>query len=278
MEFGSEFSVKSSTKSNSGSEISWTNLAYNCTINTNDLFSQMLTIKIYDENRITAHTLIGSASVSLKGLANSSILGNNIDLPIEIFCPQNKSVGKISILCGIHKIKEMKDMAIDPGFSRGVLHVNKILGMEIKGGGLFSSSIGELTTYILLSVPLSAPPSLSIPDAHNDPSPFTLTPPSPSLTPTPSLAPDGAGLWTGITGPRTGHTPVWEGLDFKPSVTRSSLGTCVITAECWAKTLGGVGGDKALGYGTAPMITAGQCGYLYVCVCVCMCVYLCMYV
>jgi hypothetical protein len=265
MEFGSEFSVKSTTKTNAGSEISWTNLAYNCTINTNDLFSQMLTIKIYDENRITAHTLIGSASVSLKGLANFLILGHNIDFPVEILCPKNKSVGKIIILCGIHEIKEKKDMIISAGFSRGVLHMNKILGKEIKGGGLFSSSIGELTTYIVLSVPLSAPPSappsLSIPDTHNDLSLTTLSPhsltPSPSLTP--SLAPDGVGLWTGKTGLRTGHTPVWEGLDFKPSVTRSSLSACIITAECWAKSLGGVGGDKALGYGTAPMISAGQC-------------------
>ena len=261
MEFGSEFSVTSATKQNSGSEVSWTNLAYNCTIYTNDLFAQMLIIKIYDENRITAHTLIGSASVSLKGLANSSILGNNIGFPIEIYCPKNKPVGKITILCGIHKIKEVKDMTIDAGFSRGVLHVNKILGMEIKGGGLFSCSIGELTTSIVLSVPLSAPPSLSIPDTHNDPSLTRLsTPsPSPSMSLTPSLAPDGVGLWTGKTGPRTGHIPVWEGLDFKPSVTRSTLSACVITAECWAKTLGGIGGDKALGYGTAAMITAGQC-------------------
>ena len=159
-------------------------------------------------------------------------------------------------------------MTIDPGFSRGVLHVNRILGKEIKGGGLFSSSIGELTTYIVLTVPLSvppsAPPSLSISDNHNDPSLTTLSPPSltPSLILTPSLTPslalDGVGLWTGKTGPRTGHTPVWEGLDFKPPVTRSTLSACVITAECWAKTLGGIGGDKALGYGTAAMITAGK--------------------
>ena len=320
MEFGSEFSVKSSTKPNSGSEIFWDNLSYFCTVNTNDLFSQMLTIKIYDENRIRANTLIGSASTALKGLVNSSLIGNNINFPIEIFCLKNKLVGKVTLLCGLHRNKniEKKELKIDFGFSRGVLHVNKIVGKEIQGGGLFSASIGALTTYIVLSVPLSVPLSVTptIPLSTPTPTPVStpvlspvpfaiplsssilhtndnsssstsLTAPSSiSSSPSPSLITDGVGLWTGKTGPKTGHTPVWENLHFKPSVTRCVLNECVITAECWAKTLGGIGGDKSLGSGTVSMISAGVLVGGCVCACVSMhvyvrmfvCMYVCMYV
>ena len=303
LEFGSEFSAKSSTKSNSGSEIFWDNLAYFCTINnTNDLFYQMLTIKIYDENHLRADTLIGSASISLKGLATSSLIGNNITFPLEIFCLKNKLVGEVTILCGLHKNKniEKKELEIDSGFSRGVLHVNKIVGKEIQGGGLFSASIGDLTTYIVLSVPLSVPLSVTPSSPLSTPTPTPVPIPVPlaiplsasilhtndnsssslttssSMSPSPSLITNGVGLWTGKTGPKTGHTPVWDNLDFKPSVTRSVLNECVITAECWAKTLVGVGGDKSLGSGTVSIISAGACGGGWVCVRVCM--YVCMYV
>ena len=272
----------------------------------------MLTIKIYDENRLRANTFIGSASISLKGLATTSLIGNNINFPIDIFCLKNELVGKVTILCGLHKNKnndiEKKELKNDVGFSRGVFHVNKIVGKEIKGGGggLFSASIGDLTTYIVLSMPLSVTPSIPlstptpipVPTAvpipvplaiplstsilhtnDNDNSSSSLTTSS-SMSPSPSLTPSGVGLWNGKTGPKTGHTPVWDNLDFKPSVTRSALNECVITAECWAKTLGGVGGDKSLGTGTVSMISAGVsmcvCMWMGVCVCVFMC--MCMYV
>lgn len=183
---------------------------------------------------MVAHTLIGSSIFPLKKLAHPDFFGSSHDVPLQLFGPKGILSGRLMLRCGLHSIEEEKEKVIVTlGFEKGVLHVKKIRGREMQGGGLFSASIGELTTYIKLKA-------------------------NPTITngKEVSLIKD-TDAWSGITGPRTGHSPVWDVLDIKVPVTASSLLIEKLTVECWAKTLGGLVGDKLLGLGTISMLPAG---------------------
>ena len=241
VDFGPRFSKKTSTATNSGGEGSWTDLRYRCDVTVEDLFAQPLSVKVFDENHMVAHTLIGSTVFPLKKLAYPEFFGSDHDVPLQLLGPKGILSGRLILRCGLHHVEEEKEKekaVVTQGFEKGVLHVKKIRGREMQGGGLFSASIGELTTYIKLKA------------MH----PNNTT----------NVNNIGEGLvkdtdpWSGITGPRTGHSPVWDVLDIKVPVTASSLLQNKLTVECWARTLGGLVGDKLLGSGTISMLPAGD--------------------
>ena len=240
LEFGSKFSKKTITLQDGGSEGFWSDLRMRCEVSTEDLFSQILSIKAFDENSMNKDSLIGSATLSLKSLASLPLFGTNSEIPVLLYNSKNKPAGKLILLCGMHKVEERKVLKVTPGFTDGVLHVKKINGQEMQGGGLFSRSIGELTTYIVVKVDVPV-------DKIRGAEPLKGV-----------IENGGQGVWTGGTGPKTGHSPVWDVLDLKPYVTASSLAVGTMLVECWAKTLAGLGGDKLLGSGVTAMLPAGH--------------------
>jgi C2 domain len=251
LEFGTKFSKKTMTLQDSGSEGFWADLRMRCEVSQEDLFCEVLTIKAFDENNMTKDSLIGCATLSLKILASLPLFGTNSDVPILLFDSKNKPAGKLILHCGVHRVEEKKKLKVSPGFLHGVLHVKKINGQEMQGGGLFSKSIGELTTYIVVKVDV---PMDKIRGAG----------PLKGVT-----EEGGKSLWTGSTGSKTGHSPVWDVLDLKPYVTAFSLAEGTMLVECWAKTLAGLGGDKLLGSGVAAMLPAGDANDLRQVCCVC---------
>jgi C2 domain len=240
LEFGSKFSKKTVTLQDAGSEGFWSDLRMRCEVSQEDIFSQVLTLQAFDENNMLKDNLIGCATLSLKRLASLPFFGNNSDVPVLLFDSKNKPAGKLILHCGVHRIEEKKELKVSPGFIHGVLHVKKINGQEMQGGRLFSKSIGELTTYIVLKVDV----------------PRDITR---GAAPLKGVTEEGGkSLWTGSTGCKTGHSPVWDVLDLKPYVTASSLVEGTMIVECWAKTLAGLGGDKLLGSGVSTMLPAGN--------------------
>lgn len=238
VDFGPKFSKKTSTASNGGGEGSWIDLRYSCEVTVEDLFTEQLSIKVFDENHLVAHSLIGSTIFPLKKLAYPDLFGKNHDVPLQLLGPKGILSGRLMLKCGIHPVEEEKEkMSVTKGFEKGVLHVMTIKGREMQGGGLFSSSIGELTTYIKLK---TMHPNNTTNGAGDMEPKSGITDP-----------------WSVITGPRTGHSPVWDVLDIKVPVTATSLLVNELTVECWAKTLGGLVGDKLLGSGTISMLPAG---------------------
>lgn len=211
-----------------------------CEVSPEDLFTEMLTIRAFDENNMNKDSMIGSATLSLKQLASLPLFGTTSEIPVILLDSKHKPAGKIILLCGMHPIERKRELKVTQGFTHGVLHVKKINGQEMQGGGLFSRSIGELTTYIALKV-----------DVPGDK--IWGTAPLKGVTDE-----GGKGVWTGSTGSKTGHNPVWDVLDLKPYVTASTLAEGTMLVECWAKVLGGLGGDKLLGSGVIAMLPAGH--------------------
>ena len=220
---------------------------------TEELLNTMLNIKVYDENSMTAHVLIGSASISLRNLAGPGSFGKELDVPISLLGPKDQKSGRLILKAGLYKIEPKVELKVKNGFIKGILHVSKICGSELPAGGVF----GDVSTYMIVKVP--TPKNPNNPSNPNEP-----TNPTQSLKtgnendknePDKNALTDG--LWTAQTPTKTGSNPVWDYLDFKPLVTFDSLSEDSVTVECWVKTMGGMGGDKMVGSGTARMLAAG---------------------
>ena len=262
LNFGSDWTKKTVTIENAGSECFWPDLEYKCDVSIDDIFIKKLDIKVFDKNDLMSDSLIGLNSLSLKKLFILGKYGNDIDVPINLFGVKNKLCGKLILKCGFYKKEELKILKITDGFLNGIFHIKKIAGFDIQGGGMFSSSVGELSTYIMIKIPI-------VRDGIKDKNMIKQM----IINKTDKIVSnkkedkekekEDITFWTGKTEVKNGHNPIWDFLDLKSMVSSEILDVGEVTVECWSKILGGLGGDKLIGSGSVSMLPAGQ-SILYV--------------
>ena len=232
-----------------GEECSWPNLEYQYDVSVEELFQEKLDIKVYDKNHLTSDGLIGTSKFLLKNLAIIGVFGTDIDVPINLIGTKGKAAGKLIIKCGLHKKEELKTLKITNGFLNGIIQIKKIIGVDFAGGGMFTTSIGELSTYLILKIPIVKEESkieeISSVKEKNKKDPIIIKE-------------ENTNFWSGKTEITTGNNPVWDFLDLKSKVSSDILSVGDVTVECWSKTLGGMGGDKLVGTGYVSMLPAGM--------------------
>ena len=226
MNFGPNFAKKTPVVESGGEECSWPNLEYQYDVSVEELFQEKLDIKVYDKNHLTSDGLIGTSKFLLKNLAIIGVFGNDIDVPINLIGTKGKAAGKLIIKCGLHKKEELKTLKITNGFLNGIIQIKKIIGVDFAGGGMFTTSIGELSTYLILKIPIVKEES-KIEEI--------------SLVKEKNKKEENTNFWSGKTEITTGNNPVWDFLDLKSKVSSDILSVGDVTVECWSKTQGGMG-------------------------------------
>ena len=226
MNFGPNFAKKTPVVESGGEECSWPNLEYQYDVSVEELFQEKLDIKVYDKNHLTSDGLIGTSKFLLKNLAIIGVFGTDIDVPINLIGTKGKAAGKLIIKCGLHKKEELKTLKITNGFLNGIIQIKKIIGVDFAGGGMFTTSIGELSTYLILKIPIVKEES-KIEEI--------------SLVKEKNKKEENTNFWSGKTEITTGNNPVWDFLDLKSKVSSDILSVGDVTVECWSKTQGGMG-------------------------------------
>ena len=233
-----------------GEECSWPNLEYQYDVSVEELFKEKLDIKVYDKNHLTSDGLIGISTFSLKNLAIIGTFGSDINVPINLIGIKGKSAGKLILKCGLHKKEELKTLKVTNGFINGIIQIKKIIGIDFAGGGMFTTSIGELSTYLILKIPIVKEDSkieeIPLVKGKDKKDPIVIK------------KEENTSFWSGKTEIKTGNNPVWDFLDLKSKVSNDLLSVGDVTVECWSKTLGGMGGDKLIGTGSVSMLSAGM--------------------
>ena len=140
-----EWSDKTYTKEEGGSDVLWDFLDLHCDVTSEMLHSEKISVVVWDENQFK-NTLIGRGECTL--VKPGAYVGEQVSIDIKLRDDKDKYSGRLVLFMTLNNEEEEQEGDIPDSFFRGELHVKRINGFSLKNTEL----IGKQDPYVVLKL------------------------------------------------------------------------------------------------------------------------------